>query len=37
MEEMKDEWRVRNEMKIMAVAEGMDDGKHLDGMPPSSF
>jgi hypothetical protein len=25
MEEMKDEWRVRNEMKVMAVAEGMYD------------
>ena len=23
IEEMKDEWRVRNEMKVMAVAEGM--------------
>ena len=25
IDEMKDEWRVRNEMKHMAVAEGMYD------------
>ena len=25
IEEMKDEWRVKNEMKVMAEAEGMYD------------